>query len=254
MPSNKRPSEHSANRLQEYRISQISTNWDQLLAAHASETGADLRDAARFDILSRYGRCVHQYILAATRDHHVADDLSQEFALRFVRGDYKNAKPEVGRFRDYLKTSLRNLITDHFRRRVSTAAELPNSELADAENQDPLEALEADFIESWRKQVLHFAWESLKSFEQQKNNHFYTVLSLRAREPNLTSDHMAQQLSDQLGHPVTSDWVRQKLHRARARFAEFLVDEIRRTLGTDEKDAIADELAELGLQKYIDYQ
>ena len=99
----------------EKRLSNISTNWDELIAAH-DETHPDQEAAKlRGQILRQYSKCVYQYILGATRSHHAAEDLTQEFALRFVRGDFKNASPNRGRFRDYLKVSLRNLVNDFFR-------------------------------------------------------------------------------------------------------------------------------------------
>ena len=42
-------------------------------------------------------------IRLAHRDKDAADELSQEFALRFVRGDLKGADRERGWFRDFLK-------------------------------------------------------------------------------------------------------------------------------------------------------
>jgi DNA-directed RNA polymerase specialized sigma24 family protein len=47
------------------------------------------------------------------RDPEVADDLAQEFALRFLRGDFQRADPERGRCRDYLKRALINLVHDY---------------------------------------------------------------------------------------------------------------------------------------------
>ena len=59
------------------------------------------------------------------RDREAADELSQEFSLRFVRGDLKGADRERGRFRDYLKGVLFHLIGDYWRRRKRAPQALP---------------------------------------------------------------------------------------------------------------------------------
>src|SRR5262245_42007918 len=99
----------------EDRLSQLSTNWPELVRARIRD-GAAANDARR-SVLFRYGGAVYRYLLASTRDPHAADDLSQEFALRFVRGDYDHADPARGRFRDLVKTVLCHLVVDHFRKR-----------------------------------------------------------------------------------------------------------------------------------------
>jgi hypothetical protein len=44
--------------------------------------------------------------------------------------------------------------------------------------------------------------------------------------------------------------VRQTLHRAREKFAVLLLDEVARSLQTDDLDRIEQELIDLGLQSY----
>src|SRR5438309_556796 len=75
----------------ENRLSHIATRWSVLLQAH-QET--DAAAAARQQLLERYCGAVYRYLLAAVRDHHAAEDLTQEFALRFVRGQFRLANPE----------------------------------------------------------------------------------------------------------------------------------------------------------------
>src|SRR2546425_10476465 len=94
----------------EQRLSHIATRWSILLQAH-QET--DAATQARQQLLERYCGAVYRYLLAAVRDHHAAEDLTQEFALRFVRGQFRLANPERGRFRDYIKTALFHLVDDY---------------------------------------------------------------------------------------------------------------------------------------------
>src|SRR4051812_25729189 len=83
--------------------------------AHAPAEVADA--AVRERLLERYTGAVLRYLTGAVRDADIAEDLCQDFALRFLRGDYRRAAPEKGRFRDYLRTSLIHLVNDHHRAR-----------------------------------------------------------------------------------------------------------------------------------------
>lgn len=235
----------------ESRLSEIQTDWDGVRAAHASHDSTGQVLEARERILDQYFPCVKKYILGATYDPDLAEDLAQEFAVRFVRGDFRNVDPTQGRFRDYLKRSLRNLITDHFRKpaefklRTSVAAEVP-----DRASDAKLESLDEEFQSNWRQQILHNAWQSLRSFEDSKGNWYYTVLRYRAQNPDSRSAEMSVALSEIVGEAVTADWVRQKIHRARQKFAEILIAEVRNSMQLKDEELVQQELAELGLKKY----
>jgi RNA polymerase sigma-70 factor (ECF subfamily) len=91
-------------------ISQIETLWPVLMRAHAG--AADEILAAQQQILQRYRPAVYRYLLACVGNADAADELVSEFSFRFVRGDFRNANPEKGRFRDLLKSALYRLIID----------------------------------------------------------------------------------------------------------------------------------------------
>ena len=234
----------------ENRLSHITTHWDELIAAHDSECFDQEGAKLRGELLRRYSGCVFQYILGATKSHHAAEDLTQEFALRFVRGDFRNANPNQGRFRDYLKVSLRNLVTDYFRTKPKEKnfESIGHNQIQSA----AFESLELDFAEQWRQRVLSIAWNSLKEFESAKQTQYYSVLFLRTEYPNSSSEELAILFSQQSGNQVKADWVRQTLRRARLKFAELLIEEVGKTLNSNSRQEIRDELAELGLKKYID--
>ena len=82
------------------RLSQISTDWKELFATRCGS--ADTALAAQREIVLRYCPAVYHYLLATTRDVHVADDLAQEFALRFLRGDFRRADPQGPRIKSSL--------------------------------------------------------------------------------------------------------------------------------------------------------
>src|SRR5438128_969371 len=93
------------------RLSQISTQWTMVFQAH--QGSADAVSKAQQQLLERYSGAAYRYLLGAVRDPDVAAELCQEFALRFVRGDFRRASPERGRFRNYLKTALIHLVSDY---------------------------------------------------------------------------------------------------------------------------------------------
>src|SRR5438128_326991 len=88
------------------RLSQIQTQWTLMFHAHQGQGSAA---TAAGQLLLRYYRAVYRYLLGTVREPAVAEELAQEFAVRFLRGDFQRANPESGRFRDFLKTALRHL-------------------------------------------------------------------------------------------------------------------------------------------------
>ena len=48
-------------------------------------------------LMEYYFGAVYRYLRVSVRDPEAAADLAQDFALRFVRGDFKKADPSRGR-------------------------------------------------------------------------------------------------------------------------------------------------------------
>jgi RNA polymerase sigma-70 factor (ECF subfamily) len=226
------------------RLSQISTSWSILRQAH--DGPADAMAAAQQLLLQRYGGAVHRYLLASLRDRHAADDLTQEFGLRLVRGDFRHLDPQRGHFRNYVKTVLFHLVSKYRKQQQTRARPLApdRPELANLVSRDP--DSDRQFQESWREELLARAWEVLAETQPV----FYAVLRFRAAHPSLPSAQMAEQLAPQLGKPITSAGIRQILHRARERFAELLIDQVAQSLEPPTAEQVEQELRELGLLAY----
>src|SRR5262245_9595260 len=105
------------------RLSQMSTAWTVLFQAHDGPDEA--MRAARRELIHRYSGPVFRYLTAALRSVDAADDAYQEFALRVVRGDFRRAHPNRGRFRDFVKTVLYHLVIDLQRRNARAGGPLP---------------------------------------------------------------------------------------------------------------------------------
>lgn len=222
----------------ENRLSRIATQWTAVFRAHA-ETEADAA-AVRNQLMLRYSGAVYRYLLAAVRDADVAGDLCQEFAVRFLRGDFRRADPRRGRFRDYLKTALINLVNDHHRARQGGPHPLAFDAAAPALPSDD------DFLSTWRQELLDQTWKALA----EANPTFHAVLRLRVEEPDMQSPQMAARAGELLGKPMTPENVRKSLQRAHAKFAELLLDQVAESLDTPTPEELESELQALDLLKY----
>ncbi len=107
------------------RLSRMSTVWTMVFEAHGEE--ADAATAAMSGLRSGI-RAWSIATSGAVRDPDAAAELSQEFALRILRGAFKHADPSRGRFRDYLKTALIHLVDDYRAAQRSRPRPLPRNE------------------------------------------------------------------------------------------------------------------------------
>jgi RNA polymerase sigma-70 factor (ECF subfamily) len=231
------------------RLSQIDTLWSMVQQAHRQE--ATQFAQAQRQMLDRYGGAVRRYALAALRDPDAADEVFQEFALKFVRGDYGKADREKGRFRSFLKTSLYHLIVDHQRRRGKQQKQA--SPLVD-DTPDLAESYHApsdeEFLASWRADLLQRTWQLLEKEELTTGKPYHTVLRLRVENPDVRSPELAEIVSGVLKKPMKAGALRVLLHRAREKFGDLLIDEVANTLTDASREAVEQELIELDLWQY----
>jgi RNA polymerase sigma-70 factor (ECF subfamily) len=228
-------------------ISRISTSWTVIFQAHQGSGDAVI--AAQHALLERYSTAIYRYILAALRNRDDADDVFQQFALHFVQGDFKRADPERGRFRDYVKTAIINLINKYRKGKKKHARPLPRGKGVPA-TAPKVDNRDKDFEDRWREQLLSRSWEALARLEEQTGQPYHTVLRFRAENPDVGSEEMAEKLGSRLGKQFTSSSVRQTLHRARQKFADLLLEEVERSLQTSAPEKLEQELIDLSLLSY----
>lgn len=230
-------------------LNRITTCWSLVVRAHRST--ASTADAARAAVLERYGGAISRYLLGALRDPDAAEEVAQEFAYCFVRGDFKNADPQRGRFRDLVKTVLFHLIVNYQRERQKRARLRPLPEDSAIEGETPADLpSDREFLDRWRQELLERAWEGLNQEQHQGGPPFYALLRFKAEHPDTTSAVMAERFSTSLGLTLTAAGVRQTLHRARERFAELLRAEVGKSLQTSDPGRIEEELVDLELAPY----
>ena len=231
----------------EPRLSDMSTHWTVVFEAHNGTP--EQVNAAISRLMCRYSGAVHRYLLKAVKDPDVAAELDQEFAVRFLRGDFRHSDPQRGRFRDYVKRTVQNLINDHYRRKKAT---LPiRSGTREPAVEDPgLARFEQQFIASWRADLLDRAWNALSELEQKTGQPYHTVLRSRVDNPDLPSNHLAERLSIKLGRPLSAGAVRQALQRSRRKYVAFLLTEVLASLDRPTNDELEEELSDLSLLDY----
>jgi RNA polymerase sigma-70 factor (ECF subfamily) len=230
-------------------LSRIQTIWSMVQRAHADHTAVQ---SAQQALLDRYGGAVWRYALAALRNEDAADEVFQEFALRFVRGDFGVADPERGRFRAFVKTVVYRLIVDYQRRQKKRLRESPmHSNVAEpAAAADEAATADALFRTSWRDELLARCWARLAEEEARTGKPHHTVLRYRVDHPDLHSPELAAGLSEALGKPINAGAVRVLLHRAREAFAELLLAEVVESLADGSLDEAEQELIDLDLLEY----
>lgn len=220
------------------RLEEISTRW------------AQVGDPLQF--VMRYGTAIESYLTALTGKREDAAEIRQEFLASMMQHRFGSANPDQGRFRQYLKTAVRNAARMHFRRLQSRkAVSADESQLAEIPAREP--AAEVEWLAEWRRCVLDRTWAALHRRQQETPDSLaYSVMKLHSEfGQSAESDELAQRLSQQLGRTIRAEAYRKQLSRARRLFAELLVHEVAKTLETPNADEVEAELTETGLMSSI---
>ncbi len=202
-------------------------------------------------VVLRYGPAIRSYVQAIIPDPHDADEATQEFLTRILGAGFPNADPQRGRFRDYLKTSVRNAALTHLRRRRSR--EQGGLDLDQvASPPEPGQESEEVWRTEWRRCVLDRAWSALDRHERKApDSRYYSVLRLAADHPNADSAELAARVVTRGGAALRPEAFRKQLSRARRFFAECVVREVAETFEDPTPDQVETELIDLGLHAFV---
>ena len=217
-------------------LGDISTSWRKL------------NDPLRF--VMTYGPAVRRYLVALLGDAHEADEAIQDLFLQVTERGFPTADPGRGRFRDYLKATVRYSARKRSRPRPERAAGAAEGPGLGRDEPDPLE-------EAWRREwqacVVDQAWRAIERVQRAagRGNLSYTVLRLTADHPDADSCELAARATELSGHLLTAEAFRKQLSRARRTFAELIVAEVRQTLDGATSAQVREELADLGLLGYV---
>lgn len=213
---------------------------------HISTCWPMIRNPVQF--VMRYAPAIRSYLGVLVRNPHEADDVAQDFLTRVVDKGFCPNEDLRGRFRDYLKAAIRYAAISHLRRKLPAQVSVHQLDTLiqpDSEGDCPWET-------DWRTCLLDRVWQALELHQQSTpGNLAYVVLRQYTQEPDIDSETHAARLSKELGRPIRADGFRQQLRRARMRFAQLVVEEVRQTLHNPTDEAIEQELIDLHLLAII---
>lgn len=225
------------------RLSTINTQWSVVLqAARGHDQQAAL---AQMKVLANYLGVVQRYLRGALRDEHLAEELSQEFVLRLIRGDFGAIDPQRGRFRDYLKTVLFRMVANRQREQRTQGIALEQVHEPAAESDD-----DPAFNESWRSEILAMAWQGLAQLEARKRKPFHAVLQATLHDTETPAEVVAETLSAKFGKKFSVGYVRKLRERARKKFAELIWEHVEQSLDRPTAADVEHELRAVGLWGY----
>jgi RNA polymerase sigma-70 factor (ECF subfamily) len=129
---------------------------------------------------------------------------------------------------------------DHFRARKTTS--LPPGEVPEPEQPDK------DYDHVWREVLIKRVWGRLELYEAgSKNNRYATILKLRVGDPDASIQDLVEKLNESSEQKFTAEAFRKTLQRARMKFFDLLVQELRETMSNPTPEDIENELNDLGL-------
>lgn len=226
------------------RLEGIATRWSLVrLAHHAGDRNAI---QARNALVLRYSAATRRYLVAFAGED--ADDLAQDMMVHLLQGGLSGADQQRGRFRDYLKTTIRNFVRNHWSRmKRRKTLDIANADFVASDD-----VLETQWLAAWQKSVLEHAFDALENFENDRpTSYATTIVRLRLEHSEATSDQLAEHFTAATGKPMRADALRQLLRRARLKFAECIVDEVAAGISEPTPGAIAEELAAVGLLDHV---
>jgi RNA polymerase sigma factor (sigma-70 family) len=209
-----------------------------------------LFDPERF--LRRYAPAIRGYFASLMRNRSDAEDAAQDFFLRVMRKGFPRYSGGRSRFRDYLKTAIRNAARSYMKR---TGRPASNAYIVAALASAPVadQVLDQEFLVHWRWCLLKRAWAALRRHQgSSPGNLFHTVLQLEAKYPEEDSAQLAARASALVGYPLQVAAYRKQVSRARRLLAKLVVKEVRLTLHQPSDDELDDELMDLGVWIWIE--
>ncbi len=231
-------------------LGDMSTHWSDVIAAHSPEAPEAIR-AAQSRLLARYQRPIRRYVYSAIRDDQAVDDLYQNFAIRFVKGDFRKVDPGKGRFRDYLKTALFNLVRDYYKERKRFPGPLPEDCPEPGFDDPPSAADDAQFLYYWREGLLKRAFDALREEQSLSRRPVHALLEYFVNNPKARAADAALYFGTRSGKTISEDQIRKWRMLARQKLRELVVREVERSLDHPSLEAVEEELAELGLVEYL---
>ena len=214
-----------------------ATQWSVVL--RAGSTGDTQAHAALESLCRRYWYPLYTFIRRQGRDHHEAEDCTQEFLAQLLAADgLQRARPERGRFRTFLLAGLRNFLTSEWRSRQAakrgggltplSLAPGPDGQVC-AEPEDTSLTPEQAFDRTWALGMIDRAVDELRTeYRRSGREAVFNVLAPLVWG-NTSSESLAQQAAQA---QMKAEAFSVALHRARRRLGERLRAMVAETVAT----------------------
>jgi RNA polymerase sigma-70 factor (ECF subfamily) len=216
----------------------------------ASESQAEDNARALECLCQQYWFPLYAFVRRSGYQSSDAQDLTQAFFERMIERRFiRVADPKRGRFRTFLLASLKNFLTNEWKKSTQQkrggGKPVLSLDFDSAEQRlsyGSPESLSADrlFDRQWALSVLDQVIQRLQQhYESAGNQQLFTII-----QPYLTADSQTlpyQQTAEK--HQMTVGQIKVNVHRMRNRYRELLVHEIANTV--DSPECIDDEIRQL---------
>lgn len=244
------------DRVQHSHISRILTNPNVL------------RNPASF--FEVYQIPVRKFFSCLCRDASEADEQFQEFALKFMSGAFDSFNSEKGRFRDYLKTVLRNQVARDYGRKKKDAIQMTEEMDAvalDPKAQEPLNEALREFDATEGEQIKHLVDRDMSFDEADGKNAYHSLLQFAVNHQNRRLEELRENpkgktkisvstivdfILESTGETVTKDTAKQRMFRAKSTYASKMIMEIGSRIGDSSIPAVQSAAQEMGLSVFVE--
>jgi RNA polymerase sigma-70 factor (ECF subfamily) len=215
-----------------------TTHWTVVLAARDEDSG--VAHEALANLCSTYWHPLYAFIRRQGSSPHEAEDLTQEFFLRFVeRNRLTNVHPSAGKFRSFLLACLKNFLANERERaqaqRRGGGQPLVPLDGTDAETRYALEPAdhltpEAVFERRWAFAVLERTMAELRRehFTAEKSEQFAELQGfLPCGQGGVSREELAARRGVSVGAIDVA------VHRLRQRFGALLRQQVAQTVSSE---------------------
>jgi hypothetical protein len=114
----------------------------------------------------------------------------------------------------------------------------------------PEDVVDQEFQQHWREGLLNHAWQQLEKDQSERGGIYFSLLRARADNSEISHDDLIDEVEKQTGTRPKAGSLRVTLHRARQKFADYLVEAVAASLSDRSESYLEEELISLDLKKY----
>ena len=215
-----------------------TTLWSQILQAQGNCRPESRRIESLEYLCNTYWTPVYAFIRRRCTSDEKALDLTQDYFAVFLEKNFLDqVRPEKGRFRTFLLTSVKHFLSNNkdyhnaSRRKpkgIIFSLTVENASKSIAMLASSEQPAEIQYMREWARAVVELAMRRMQDdCERHRCVDYYRILAHAISFPDSSYDTMA----DEMSWPIEK--VRKNLYRARKKFAEVLRQTIRESVESE---------------------